>query len=315
MHKNTKLNIRLLIALIVVSSLYILVGLNIENYQYFLYRRIPRLVVMILSSYALVVSTGLFQTISRNAILTPDLLGYNSLYILIQTTLAYLLGTINQFFNNPLVNFFLTTVIMVVLSSLIYQWILKKTEHNILTLMLIGTILNTFFRSLSSFFQLLIDPNEFSILQNKLIASINSINTKVILIGIVAIAMTIPWILKKLTEMDVIALGEDEAINLGVDVQAFNRQAFIVIGILISVATSLIGPITFLGLIAMNIARRIVDDYRTEATMSSAVIIAAILLVTGQFMIERFLNFSINISVLLNLIGGIYMIVLLTKER
>ncbi|MCG0056936.1 iron chelate uptake ABC transporter family permease subunit, partial [Escherichia coli] len=59
----------------------------------------------------------------------------------------------------------------------IYQIMFKGEGRNIFFLLLIGIVFGTLFSSLSSFMQMLIDPNEFQVVQDKMFASFNNINT------------------------------------------------------------------------------------------------------------------------------------------
>lgn len=75
-----KNKIRIIAALaITVSLLYVFYGMNANNMNYLLYRRIPRLIAIIVVAVSITVSTTLFQTMVNNRILTPDLLGYSQL--------------------------------------------------------------------------------------------------------------------------------------------------------------------------------------------------------------------------------------------
>ena len=56
---------------------------------------------------------------------------------------------------------------MVVTSLFLFKYLLKRLRNNILFLLLIGTVGSTLFRSITSFMQKVIDPNEFNIIQNK----------------------------------------------------------------------------------------------------------------------------------------------------
>ena len=60
--------------------------------------------------------------------------------------------------------------------------------------------------------------------------------------------MTLVYIFRYTRELDVVSLGRDSAINLGVKYTSFVKRMFIVIAILVSISTALVGPITFLGL-------------------------------------------------------------------
>lgn len=314
MQDKTKKKIYIAIA-IAFCLIYVFNNMNANNASYLLYRRIPRLIAMIVVAIAITVSTTLFQTMVNNKILTPDLLGYSSLYVMIQTLLVFLFGSFSITLMNATVNFALVSFFMIIFSLVIFTFILKKSKHNLYLLLLVGTVLNTLFSSVSSFIQMVIDPNEFNILQNSLIASFNNINTDIIPIAVVFILIPLPWVFRNLNKFDVLQLGEDYATNLGIDTKRLYTISLIVISILVSVSTALVGPIVFLGMLVINLSRMSLKSHKHKDFMFIAIIIAIIMVVGGQFIVDKIFGLSVTLPVLLNLIGGIYMIYLIMKER
>src|SRR5690625_7950584 len=94
--------------------------------------------------------------------------------------------------------------------------------------------------------QVLIDPNEFMVAQDRMFASINNVNGNLVYVSIIVIVLTTIYFLRYYKYLDVLALGKDQAINLGVPYDFVVKRLLIVVSILISIATALIGPITFL---------------------------------------------------------------------
>lgn len=314
MRDKLKIKITFILA-IIVCAIYLLFDINANNAQYLLYRRVPRLIAMIAVAISITISTSLFQTIANNRILTPDLLGYSQMYVMLQTLVIFIFGSYNLISNNAYVNFIFLTILMISFSFLIFLNILKRSKHNLYLLLLVGTILNTLFSSVSSFMQLIIDPNEFSVLQSNIIASFNNINTDVIYIACLLLLIPIPWIIKNLNKFDVLQLGQDYALNLGINIKSLYATALIIISILISVSTALVGPLVFLGMLVVNLSRLSINSYQHKKHMTLAMLLSVIFVVGGQFIIDKVFSFSITLSVLLNLIGGIYMIYLMMKER
>ena len=115
--------------------------------------------------------------------------------------------------------------------------------------------------------------------------------------------------------LDVMSLGRDEAINLGVDYDSVVKKMLIVVVLLTSVATALVGPITFLGLLVVNIARQLISTYKHGTLGIATILISIIALVGGQLLVEQLMDFGVAVSVIINFIGGIYFIYLVMKER
>ena len=204
---------------------------------------------------------------------------------------------------------------MIVFSLILYQFLFKGENNNIYFLLLIGMILGTFFSSFTDFMQVLIDPNEFSIAQDRMFASINNVNTDLVFLSVIIIILVMLYFIRLYKYLDVLALGKDDAINLGVPYNYVVKRLLVVVAILISVSTALIGPITFLGLLVVNVAYELMKTYRHFYIILGSVFISIIALLGGQFLVEKVFSFSTPISVIINFVGGVYFIYLLLKEN
>ncbi|TCT15667.1 iron complex transport system permease protein [Natranaerovirga pectinivora] len=301
--------------LFILMILYLTIGLNSRNWEYALPRRIPKAAAILLTGSVIAFSTLIFQTITNNRILTPSILGLDAMYLFVQTTIVFILGARTLEVVNVTQNFVLSIVVMMFFSGVLYKLLFRKETQNIYFLLLVGMIFSTFFQSISSFMQMLIDPNEFSIVQNRMFASFNNVNTDLLnlsaLIFVVLAIYTYPYIKK----MDVLSLGREHAVNLGVDYDKVIKRMLVVIVIMISVATALVGPITFLGLLVVNLAREMLNTYKHTYLILGSMILSGIALIGGQLIVERIFNNHTPLSVIINLVGGIYFIYLLLKER
>lgn len=88
------------ILILIVSGLFLSIGLNANNMDYALSQRIPKLLSIILTGVCISISTTIFQTITGNKILTPNVMGLDSLYVLIQTVIVFVLGSSSVFIVN-----------------------------------------------------------------------------------------------------------------------------------------------------------------------------------------------------------------------
>ncbi|MDU2490873.1 MAG: iron chelate uptake ABC transporter family permease subunit [Clostridium celatum] len=313
--KDKRSIIILSVLVLVLVSSFLFIGVNSINFKYALYRRIPKIYAMILTGGAIGFSSLIFQTVTNNRILTPSILGIDSLYVLLQTTVVFLLGSSSAIMSNGNINFIISIIAMLLFSSLMYKFIFKKGSKNIFTLLLVGVVCGTLFESLTTFMQVLIDPVEFQMVQDKMQASFNNINTDLLFISSIVIIVCIGYVYDYLKILDVMALGRDEAINLGVDYDKMVKKILVVVVLLTSVATALVGPITFLGLLVVNIARQLIATYKHSILGIATILISAIALIGGQLLVEQLMDFGVSISVIINFIGGIYFIYLVMKER
>lgn len=300
---------------IALISAFLFIGVNSVNLRYALYRRIPKIYAMILTGAAIGFSSLIFQTVTNNRILTPSILGIDSLYVLLQTTVVFVLGSSSVIISNGNINFLITITAMLVFSSLIYKFLFKKGSKNIFTLLLVGVVCGTLFESLTTFMQVLIDPVEFQVVQDKMQASFNNVNTNLLFISSIVIIVCLGYVYDYLKILDVMSLGRDEAINLGVDYDKIVKKMLIVVVLLTSVATALVGPITFLGLLVVNIARQLISSYKHSTLGVTTILISIISLIGGQLLVEQLMDFGVSVSVIINFIGGIYFIYLVMKER
>lgn len=293
--------------------LYIFVDLG-PNLDYALPRRGEKIVAIVLTGGVIAFSTMVFQTITNNRILTPSIIGLDSLYMLIQTFLVFVFGSMNITTMNKSFNFLLSVGLMVLFAGLLYKLLFKREGQNIYLLLLTGIIFGTFFGSVTDFMQVLIDPNEFMIVQDRMFASFNNINTDLLYISIIITALILLYFSRFYKYLDVLSLGKEQAINLGVDYDYVVKRLLMVIAVLISIATALVGPITFLGLLVANVAHQLFNTYKHQYLLMGSVLISIIALAAGQLLVERVFTFSTTISVIINFIGGIYFIYLLLKE-
>ena len=314
MKNKNKLGILIGISIVLIL-LFIFMGINSKNWNYFLSGRVPKVLAIIITGISIAISTIIFQTVSNNRILTPSVLGLDSLYMLIQTSVIFILGSNNKFVVNKNLNFLITVGLMMIFSGVLYKVLFNKEKGNIMTLLLVGLILGTLFQSLSSFMQMMIDPNEFLHVQDKMFASFNNINTKILLLSGIIVLMTTLYTYRYVGVLDVLSLGREQAINLGVDNDRVTQRMLFIVSILISISTALVGPITFLGLLVVNLARELLNSFEHKYLIITSTLISIISLVGGQLLVERVFNFGTPISVIINFVGGIYFIYLLLKEN
>ncbi|EQB4338420.1 iron chelate uptake ABC transporter family permease subunit [Clostridium botulinum] len=299
------------IALII---LFIFTGISKGNYDYVLPRRLLKVLAISLTAGSIAFSSMIFQTIANNRILTPSVLGLDSLYMFIQTFVVFILGANNKAVMNSNFNFLISISLMVVFSMILYRFLFKREDKNIFFLLLTGLIFGTLFQSLAAFMQTIIDPNAFLVIQDKMFASFNKVNTDVLLISIIGILLVLAYVYDYVKVLDVMLLGREQAINLGVSYDKVVKKMLIVVSILVSISTALVGPITFLGLLSVNLTYEFINSYKHKYLIIGSVFISIIALVGGQFLVERFLNFGTTLSVIINFIGGIYFMYLLLKE-
>lgn len=310
-----KLIVIALIAIIIVAA-FLFIGVKFHNHKLLRYAmklRIPKVIAMIITAFAIGAATIIFQSVINNTIVTPCLLGMNALYTLIHTSVVFVLGSGSILFTNDNLSFLVDLVLMGIIATVVYSWLFKMTGHNVLYVLLVGTVLTSFFSSIQSTLTRVMDPNEYDTLLTSLVASFSNINSGIIIFSVIILALIVVIFRKELALLDVITLGKEQAINLGVDYDRCIRRLLLAITLCIAVATAMVGPISFLGLIIANISRQLLKTYRHTQLIAGAALMGVIALIGGQFIVERVFVYSIPISVFITVAGGIYFLYLILK--
>lgn len=315
-------NVRRLIILsalvLLCAVLYMLVEVNFGNSKLFAYSmriRVPKLIVMLITAFAIGGSSIVFQSIINNTIVTPCLLGMNSLYTLIHTAVVFVAGSASIVASNANLAFAVDVMIMGAAATVIYSWLFKKTKHNVLYVLLVGTVLTSFFSSIQSTLTRVMDPNEYDTLLNNLVASFSNVNSEIIVFCLALIALIIFALRKELALLDVLTLGRDQATNLGVDYDKCIRRLLLGVTLCIAVATAMVGPISFLGLIIANLSRQLLRTYRHWQLVLGSAFFGMIVLVFGQLLVEHAFSYAIPVSVFITVGGGIYFLYLLLARK
>ncbi|MEV7633740.1 iron chelate uptake ABC transporter family permease subunit [Microbacterium sp. NPDC089318] len=283
------------------------------NVGYILPRRAIKVSAMLLVAVAVGVSTLLFQTVTANRILTPSIMGFDSLYILVQTVMAFALGAAAVVTAPPTLQFGVEVVLMVAFSALLYRWMFTGATRSLHLLLLVGVILGSLFRGFSSLLQRLMEPSEFIILQDLFFASFNNVDPSLLGVAAVIVAVVCGAVWRARHTLDVLALGRDVAINVGVDHRRVVMRVLLACSLLVAVSTALVGPVTFFGLLVVSLGYQLCRGFSHAWLLPIVVLIGAIALVGGQLVLEKVFGFGTALSVVIEFTGGILFLYLLLK--
>lgn len=315
-------NVRRLVLMSVIvlaaAALYMVVDVNFGNPKLLAYSmkiRTPKLIVMIITAFAIGGASLVFQSIINNTIVTPCLLGMNSLYTLIHTAVVFFAGSGSILAVNSHLSFAVDLLLMGIVATVIYSYMFKKTKHNVLYVLLIGTVLSSFFSSIQTTLTRVMDPNEYDTLLSTLVASFSNINSEIIVFSLVVLAAVIFFLRRDLALLDVITLGKNQAVNLGVDYDRTIRRLLLGVTLFIAVATAMVGPISFLGLIIANLGRQLLKTYRHGQLILGSALFGMIVLVGGQLLVEHVFVYAVPVSVFITVGGGLYFLYLLLTNR
>lgn len=311
-----KLIIMIILVLAVVLT-YMLIGVKFSNQRLFMYAmkiRTPKVLAILVTAFAIGGASIVFQSIINNNIVTPCLLGMDALYTLIHTIIYFFAGSVSVLVYNMRVSFIMDLVLMGVSATFVYSYLFKKTKYNILYVLLVGTVLTSLFSSIQTTLTRVMDPNEYDSLLATLVASFNNINSEIIIIAIIVIVCVVWTLRKELRQLDVLTLGKEQAINLGVDYDKCVQKLLLGVTLCIAVSTAMVGPLAFLGLIVANLSRQLLKTYRNKELMIGAAMFGMIILIGGQTIVERIFTYTIPVSVFITLGGGIYFLYLIMRK-
>ncbi len=307
--------------LIAASALWMFQGLPEGNRAFILHLRAMKLGALIAVGASVGVSTILFQTVAANRVLTPSIMGFDSLYVLLQTVLIAMFGA-TSFAALPDVPKFLAEVaVMCLLAIILFGTLLGRGTRDIGRTILTGVILGVMFRSASGLIGRLMDPNEFAVVQAASVVNFSRANAELLPMGAALCAAAIGLALWLAPKLDVMALGRDCATSLGL---RFGVMVMVTLGLvaaLVSVATALVGPMSlfgaaaFFGLIVAGMTHSLAQSHRHVLLLPGAALIAANILVIGQMIFERVLHQQAALSIVIEFAGGLFFLYLLLKGR
>lgn len=311
---ETRLWLLALVALIL-CGLFMTVNLG-GKLSYVLTYRAQVLASMVLVGVATSIATVVFQTLTRNHILTPAVMGFEALFVLIQTAVIFFLGSGGLDGWSSVGRFLMEATAMVAFASLLYRWLFVGHLGDLYRLLLAGLVFGILFRSLSELMQRMLAPNEFNVLQGRLFARLTLPDGD--LIGVAAVMIVIAGALlwRSRRELDVMALGREAAIGLGIDYERAVTRALVLIAVLVSAATALIGPLTFLGFMAATLAYQLSGSARHGVVMPFAALLGVVALAGGQLVLEHGLGMAGTLSVVIEFVGGgMFLVLVLRKGR
>lgn len=312
--KNRNIIILLFLLLLIGISVYLLYNTR-GNLEFALSLRGRRIPAFIIVGCTTTIATIIFQTITNNNILTPNVIGLNSMYIMFQTVTIFFLGSSHFLVMNDQLNFIVSTSLMVIGSMGLYYLFFKKFPGRLYLLLMTGFILGTFMNSFTTFMQAIIDPNEFENVLSRTMASFNEVETSLIALSLLISIPILIYIFSQSNVLDVFHLGEDYATSLGISVNRKYLILFILISILTAISTALVGPVTFLGFLGANLSYRIFRTYKHSVLFIGGSLFTTVMIIFGQTIVEHVFNFQTTIGVVLEFIGGMYFLYILVKER
>jgi len=290
------------------------VPMTATAFESILSRSVPAIVGMVGSAFLIALVSLSFQTITESKILTPSMIGFDAIFMGTQTLIVFIFGTTTQLFINPFINYLISAGAMVVISFLMYRSVLRKSKNNTVFLLMFGLVLSGLISNGARYLQTIMTVYEFNHVQAAINVTVNNMNTTIIYLVVPLMALLSIVIVWRHRIYNVMTLGAKQARGLGVDYERELHLNLILIAIGMSLATALIGSLTFLGLLAVNFARMILKTHRHLELFLASGLVAALALLLGQTTVEL-LEGAVPVTVIINLVGCSYIFYYIIKDN
>jgi iron complex transport system permease protein len=278
-------------------------------------RRIIALIAMLIAAVCHSLSTVAFQSITNNRIITPSLLGFESLYSVINTSTIFFFGAGALINFTGIGSFLFQIMVMICMSLILYGWLLSGKYGNLQLMLLIGIIIGAGLNSVSTFMRRLLAPSEFDILQARLFGSVNNADAAYFPIVIPIVIIVAILLLANSKRLNVLSLGKDVATSLGVKPQAGMIYTLILIAILMSISTALIGPLTFFGFLVATLSYQAAPTYDHRYIFPMSLAIGFLIITGAYFLMYHVFNAQGVVSVIIELFGGVIFLIVLLRKR
>ena len=314
----------MLIAMLVMAVLFAFGLLSYENpmefgskgYWLIANRRLDGVIAMGLVAVCQAVATVAFHTVTNNRILTPSIMGFESLYRVIHTSTIFFFGAVGLNNARTVEMFIVQLILMVFLSLLLYSWLLTGRAQNMHAMLLVGIVIGGGLGSISTFMQRLLTPSEFDILTARLFGSVTNADTDYYPIAIPLIIGATVLMYLNSRRLNVLSLGRGAAISVGANTTSNAIYTLVLVSILMATTTALVGPMTFLGFLVATLAYQFADTYDHRYLFPMAAVTGFTVL-TGAYFIMRPVFYAKGVvTIIIELVGGsVFLYIILRKGR
>lgn len=287
-----------------------------DGYWRIAWLRLSGIAVLLLVGVSQAVATVSFQTVTGNRIITPSIMGFEALYVAVQTSSVYFFGIAGLVAIQGVPQFLLQVALMVGFALALYGWLFSGENANLQAVLLVGIVLGIGIGSVATFMRRLLTPSEFDVLAARLFGSVANADPDYLPVAIPLCAVAVVLLWARVRRLNVIALGRDTAIGLGVSHRGEVLRMLTLVAILISVSTSLVGPMTFFGFLVAMLTYQFADTYDHRLLFPVAALTGFVVLAVAYFVMKHLFSAQGVVSIIIEFAGGlIFLIVILRKGR
>lgn len=279
-------------------------------------RRATNVVVLAVVALCQAVATVVFQTVTANRIITPSIMGFESLYVAVQTSAVYFFGVAGLLALRGVPQFLLQVALMVGFAVALYSWLLSGRHANLAVMLLVGIVIGAGLGSVATFMRRLLSPSEFDVLSARMFGNVSNADVSVLPVAVplVVVALVLVWLSAR--RLDVVALGRDAATSLGLDHRREVMRMLLLVSVLMAVSTALVGPMTFFGFLVATLTYQLVgtSDHRHVLPVAA---LAAFAVLAGAYAVLKHVFYAQGVvSIIIEMVGGtLFLVVLLRKGR
>ena len=288
--------------------------LGSPGFYVILQTRLGALGTIALVAVAQAVATVMFHTVTANRILTPSILGFDALYVLSQTALVFVFG-VSSTGMEGIPKILAQSALMVLFATLLYGWLFSGKRANLHLMLLVGVVLGIGFGSMSTFMQRLLTPSEFDVLSARLFGSIGKGNIEYLPVAATIVLGIFVYIWLRRRTYDVVALGRDVAVGLGVNYRREVVVVLVLVAVLVSVSATMVGPMTFFGFLVATLAYQFAPGDRHSEVLPLAVGLGLVTLLGATFVLKHIFYAAGLVTVIIEFIGGLLFLFLITRKK
>lgn len=277
-------------------------------------RRLTAIIAMIISAVCQSLATVAFQTSTNNRIITPSLLGFEALYSTIHTSTMFFFGAGAFIKFSGVGPFLIQVTVMVMMCLILYGWLLSGKYGNLQLMLLVGIIMGTGLKSVSSFMRRLLAPSEFDVLQARLFGSVNNADAGYFPVAIPVVILASVLIFAYSKKLNVLSLGKSTSTSLGVHHKSGVIYTLILVSVLMSVSTALVGPLTFFGFLVATMSYQAAPTYDHKYVFPMALAIGFLVLTGSYFFMYHIFRAQGVVSIIIELFGGITFLVVMLRK-
>ena len=281
--------------------------LDDKNYFTLMEYRLPRSLLAIIIGGALAISGVLVQSVVRNPLASPDILGINNAAGLVAVTVLIFLPNL-AFYWLPIFAFIGGVL------SFILLWMICGFNFRPIKMAIIGVALSALWAAISHYL-MLTNPVEINTAMLWLTGSLwgRSWAYVNVILPWLLVLLPLPFIFCR--DLDTLGLGENKAATLGVSVNKTQILVLVLAVALSTTAVAICGPIAFLGLVAPHLARKLVGG-RHRTLLPAAMLIGTLLLQISDIL-ARVIDppTELPAGILTAIIGAPYFFYLLMRTK